>query len=370
MSKKKKRNKGNLILPSEKHSTVEGNKALIKIGLIIGILLFALVGFGAFVSRQKPAELPASGSRAGNPAAPLPTPQYNANAPAKEYIYAGGKLLAVSEPVQPAPNDLAVWRLSTGTWWVMGETGGITTQTWGNPSDLPAPGDFDGDGKTDFCVFRPNEGKWYVIESSNNAMTTHSFGANDDIPVPADFDGDSRTDLAVYRTSDQKWYIKHIASGNIVILQYGNSTDKPIPSDFDGDGKSDIALWRSSNATWYLWQSSTNSPTNFQWGVSTDKAIPGDFDGDGKTDYATWQTDDIWKIRRSSDGTTMTQISWGNQASDWSVQGDYDRDGKSDIAVWRPSNGTWYIIKSSNGNFRIQPWGENGDIPVPAPYRR
>lgn len=349
-------------------SNASGGKAIIKLGLIVGVLLAVLVAFGAYATRRDSTELASGGRRSS---APLPTPQYAANAPAKEYIYAGSKLLAVSEPVQPAPNDLAIWRLSTGTWWVMGDGGTITTQTWGVSTDKPAPGDFDGDNKTDFCVFRPSNGNWYIIESGTNILTTLSWGQDGDLPVPADFDGDTRTDLAVYRPSNQTWYTKSIVSGTITQRQYGASTDKPLPSDFDGDGKADFALWRDSNATWYAWQSGSNSPASLQWGASGDTPVPGDYDGDLKTDHAVWKgTDNTWSIRLSSTGATSNQAAWGYEASDNAVQGDYDSDGKTDRAVWRPSNGTWYIVKSSNQNIRVQAWGESGDIPVPAPYRR
>ena len=65
----------------------------------------------------------------------------------------------------------------------------------------------------------------------------------------------------------------------------------------------------------------------------------------------------------------MLNLNWGT-AGDLAVQNDYDADGRCDIAVWRPSNGTWYILNSSNGNYRIVQWGTNGDIPVPALFRR
>jgi len=46
--------------------------------------------------------------------------------------------------------------------------------------------------------------------------------------------------------------------------------------------------------------------------------------------------------------------------------GDYDKDGKSDIALWRPSNGNYFVLRSSSNfsTFYAYPFGQNGDIPV------
>src|SRR5690606_10933252 len=113
---------------------------------------------------------PSAGMR-GATVLPSPTPPtYSANSPSKEYVYAGSKLLAVSEPLVPVPSDLAVWRLSTGTWYVMDVNGPTAVQGWGVSTDIAAPGDYDGDGKTDFCVFRPSEGAWYILESGSGSM--------------------------------------------------------------------------------------------------------------------------------------------------------------------------------------------------------
>ena len=51
--------------------------------------------------------------------------------------------------------------------------------------DASTPADFNGDGKTDFGIYRPSTGAWYVAFSGGESTTaTASWGASGDIPVP------------------------------------------------------------------------------------------------------------------------------------------------------------------------------------------
>ena len=301
--------------------------------------------------------------------------------------------------------------------------------------------DFDGDGRADIALYRegsrsldlaPQPSYWYFLSTRTSQMFTFQWGRTLDIPAPADFDNDGKTDVGIYRwwnfdTGDtNEWWINKSSSGqNPVITIYeagyhkfnrnyigdgraeigqlyqinisqipnepcllstffigdaaGNTFRKvvgdacnviptPVPGDYNNDGRSEIAVF--DNRTFKVWlppyYGGYTNPDMVQF-LDVEVPAPGDYDGDGKTDFAgTKNRRLLWVGKQSSNGA-IRETEFGF-ADDKPVPADYDGDGKTDIAIWRAnSDPAWWILQSSTGYLSVWYYGLPTDTPLAMP---
>lgn len=229
--------------------------------------------------------------------------------------------------------------------------------------------DYDGDGKSDFTVWRPSTGMWYILKSSNNfdqsLADNYQWGLSGDIPIHGDFDGDKKADLVVWRPSDGTWYIKN-SSQNFLTgtsIQWGLSGDIPLSGDVDSDKISDLIIYRQSSGMFYVLLSSSgfNRAAALSGSSAAIRQIPlggaandpviGDFNGDGAHDFVTlWQLIRFWQVK-SSNGDFMYSEPWG-YPGDTPRACNFDSDTTDDRTVIRVNSSNqldWYATLSGGG---------------------
>lgn len=200
-------------------------------------------------------------------------------------------------------SDRVLYRPSSSTWYIVFSGSGNTFSTsFGISTDIPlGEADFDGDGRTDLAVFRPQMGAFVYQPSSGwGEQASISLGQNGDIPLVCDFDGDGISEAAVYMPSYGKWSF----SDGLETLSFGERADIPLAGDFNADGICEVMLFRPRTAEWIKQDGSAIS-----FGQGSDVPILADFNGDGGLEYAVWRVNEaMWYVRESEDQISSYQF--------------------------------------------------------------
>ena len=129
-----------------------------------------------------------------------------------------------------------------GFWEIREPGGGIHRVSYGGSVldpcrdytlDMPVPADYDGDGRADIAIFRPSTATWYLLRSkAGPTKVTFGVPAGQALPVPADYDGDGRADLALFSAKDGLWTARLSTGGQLVRSGIGQvATMAAMPGD-------------------------------------------------------------------------------------------------------------------------------------------
>lgn len=136
--------------------------------------------------------------------------------------------------------DFAVQRNNGGgqaRFWRMQTTAGFDSVVFGTPTDVIVPGDYDGDGKTDIAVVRGISGNinWFVVPSSTGVVSAAPyavFGTSaTDYVVQGDYDGDGKTDVAIWRPNGdptQNFFYTLGSTAGLGRFEWGATGDYPV----------------------------------------------------------------------------------------------------------------------------------------------
>ncbi|HTH36357.1 MAG TPA: VCBS repeat-containing protein [Pyrinomonadaceae bacterium] len=117
--------------------------------------------------------------------------------------------------------------------------GDVSSYIFGHATDTVVPGDYDDDGITDLAVARVGNDGLIVWDFDPSA--TYGIGVNrsvwgvaaTDVLAPGDYDGDGQTEFAVWRPGNPgTFFVKKPGTGQMRAVSWGRTGDVPVANSF------------------------------------------------------------------------------------------------------------------------------------------
>ncbi|QDU29056.1 RTX-I toxin determinant A from serotypes 1/9 [Anatilimnocola aggregata] len=137
---------------------------------------------------------------------------------------------------------------------------------FGLAGDQPIIGDWDGNGTDDFGIFRTASGRYFLDEGARgySGQTAgelgYQFGLAGDTPLVGDWNGDGKDDFGVFRNNASGYTTFFFDVGargwtgqsqDELGYSFGLVGDNPLIGDWNGDGKDDFGVLRSTTGVVY-----------------------------------------------------------------------------------------------------------------------
>jgi hypothetical protein len=242
-------------------------------------------------------------------------------------------------------------------------------------NEIPLVGDFNGDGRDDIVTFtRGTTGDVYVALSNGssfvgNSVRWHaSFAFGSEIPAVGDFNGDGRDDIATFTRQNTADVFVALSNGSSFVGNgvrwhdvFAINWDIPMVGDFNGDGRDDIAAFTRGAAADVLVALSSGSAFGARtlwhsfFALGAETPLVGDFNGDGRDDIACFtkgSTADVFVATSNGSSFVGQGVVW-HSAFGFTTEvvggGDFTGDGRDDLVSFTRGSAADAHVAASTG---------------------
>lgn len=253
----------------------------------------------------------------------------------------------------------------------------VKWQDWFAPgAETPLTGDFNGDGKDDIVTFTHGSANDVYVALSNGSsfgggVKWHDwFALGGEVPAVGDFNGDGKDDIAVFTNDSLGDVYVALSNGGAFVGTtvkwhdwFAPNGEFPAIGDVNGDGLDDIVTFTLGNVNdvYVALSNGSGFGAGVKWndffGLNGEQPRVGDVNGDGKDDIVVFTNNnlgDVYVALSNGGG-----FAGGGKWHDWFAPngefpylGDFDGDGKDDIVTFtHTSSGDVYVALSHGGGF-------------------